>query len=107
MAILLVSEGVVLNPEWGADRQRARDRVVKLRAEAIEHDRRGMVLFANECRRRARMQENLFDLDPMGAVADALRDQAEARAEDEVLKQQEHMCNCVPDEECCGGESDE
>jgi hypothetical protein len=53
------------------------------------------------------MQENLFDLDPMGAVADALRDQAEARAEDEVLKQQEHMCNCVPDEECCGGESDE
>ena len=45
--------------------------------------------------------------DPMGAVADALRDQAEARAEDEVLKQQEHMCNCVPDEECCGGDGDE
>jgi hypothetical protein len=64
MTILLVSQGEVLNPEWEADRQRARDRVVKLRAEAIGHDRRGMVLFANECRRRARMQENLFDLVP-------------------------------------------
>jgi hypothetical protein len=64
MAILLVSEGAVLNPEWEADRQRARDRVARLRAEAIVHDRRGMVLFANECRRRARIQENLFDLVP-------------------------------------------
>ena len=95
MAILLVSEGVVLNPEWGADRQRARDRVAMLRAEAIKHDRRGLVLNANEARRHARRLEIMWDLEPV------------ATAEDEVLKQQEHMCNCVPDEECCGGDGDE
>jgi len=68
MATVLVSQGEVLNPEWEADRQRARDRVVKLRAEAIEHDRRGLVRNANECRRRARMQENLFDLVPVATA---------------------------------------
>jgi len=95
MAILLVSRGEVLNPEWEADRQRARDRVAMLQAEAIEHDRHGMAIPASECRSRARMQENLFALG------------SDATAEDEVLKQQEHMCNCIPDEECGGGESDE
>ena len=68
MATVLVSQGMVLNPEWEADRQRARDRVAMLRAEAIKHDRRGLVLFANECRRRARMQEDLFALESVATV---------------------------------------
>jgi len=114
MAIILVSQGVPLHPDHEADLRTIQARASELRFNADHFDRHGQTIQAREARSMANVLECLIkpreefgSRDPMGATADALRDQAEARAEDEVLKQQEHMCNCVPDEECCGGESDE
>ena len=112
MAIILVSQGVPLHPDHEADLRAIQARANELRLNADHFEGHGQTIQAKEARSMANVLECLIEprstsSDPMGAVADALRDQTEARAEDEVLKQQEHMCNCVPDEECCGGESDE
>ena len=90
MATILASRGGILRPDYEQDREKTREKIASIRTEACQHDKNGDVMFANEARRHARRLEIMWDLtprspydDPMGVVADALRDQAAAWAEDD------------------------
>ena len=88
MAIILVSQGVPLHPDHEVDLRAIQARADELRFNAGHLERRGQTIQAKEARSMANVLECLIEprstsSDPMGAVADALRDQTEARAEDD------------------------